>query len=213
MCAYSLTGFALASAKFSASRVGIGVTCTAQLEEQKGDTMASHGIFLARGIQPGCTAALFSLAAVSLFAQGLTNPPTRKACVGGTTPNAVCQKDADCAGGGTCTALECNETCPPGRCTRDAKGEITSFTKIDPDPTLSSVPAQKDQDKNGDGRVDYFMGEWKFVEGDTDLIIRKWCLNGGPPNGAFHDAYAFELATSTGNQEHQRIPPTNDNLT
>ena len=135
-----------------------------------------------------------------LTAQGFTPPPTRKACVGGTMKDKVCTKDADCPGGGSCKDLECNDWCPPARCTFDAKGNVTSYRKIEPDASYGDKP-------HTNTLTDYFLGEWKFVEGNNDVIIRKWCLNGGPPNGAFQDAYSVEIATSTGEKETTRIPP------
>ena len=175
--------------------------------------MARSADSLVRCLGAGFVVSVFVFGLPGLRAQGFTSPPTRKACVGGTMPNSVCLADADCPGGGSCKALECNDTCPPGRCTRDAQNKITAFTKIDPDPRLTNVAAQKDQDKNGDGRVDYFLGEWKFVEGNKDVIVRKWCLNGGPPNGAFHDAFSFEIATSLNGTETQQVKPSNETLT
>ena len=140
-----------------------------------------------------------------------TPPPTRKSCVGGTMENKVCQQDNQCPGGGSCKALNYNDTCPPGRAEFDDQGKLKKFTKVDPDPTLGQGN-QKDQSHTST-RVDYFLGEWKFVEGDTDLIVRKWCMNGGPQDRSLHDFYAYEVATSTKDKETTRIAPSGGTAT
>ena len=147
------------------------------------------------------TAALSLLATLPLWAQ-FTTPPKRKACVGGPTPNKVCQNNGDCGAAGQCKAILHDDRCPPNQ---------GNHIKVEPDPTLG------DKDKNGDGDLDYFQGEWKFVDGDTDVVVRQWCMNGGPPapppHAAVHDFYAFEITTSTGNTETTRIAPSQDTMT
>ncbi|GEM_PF-6024637 len=95
-------------------------------------------------------------------------------------------------------------TCPPGN--RDATGKFTKAKANDP----------RDKDVNGDGTADYFMGEWKFVDGDNDLIVREWCINKAetpddpttPQNERrFHDYFTQEIITSLKGVETPRISP------
>lgn len=59
----------------------------------------------------------------------------------------------------------------------------------------------KDKDVNGDKRTDYFMGEWKFIEGDKDLVVRKWCINKPQGTNTFNDFFSFEILTSKRNED------------
>jgi hypothetical protein len=64
----------------------------------------------------------------------------------------------------------------------------------------------RDMDVNSDGRADYFMGEYKFIEGDRDLlVVRVWCINHEPTQDvpatpeneeAYNDFFTFEILTS-----------------
>jgi hypothetical protein len=103
----------------------------------------------------------------------LTFSPRDLAANGGFTP----PPDRN----GPAPGLGDNVNCPPGP---DAS------TKGDPDAGLG------DSDVNGDGSLDYFMGEYKFIEGDKDLLVRKWCINLEADEGNFNDFFTFELITS-----------------
>ncbi|KPL23578.1 MAG: hypothetical protein AMJ75_05815 [Phycisphaerae bacterium SM1_79] len=83
-----------------------------------------------------------------------------------------------------------NQSCPPGP---------TSTQKGTPNKDLGDKDVDKDKD------LDYFMGEWKFVKGDKDVIVRKWCINvpetpddpNTPQNEhRFNDFYSIEILTS-----------------
>jgi hypothetical protein len=142
-----------------------------------------------------------------LLGQGFTGPPPRKSCVGGDNDNKFCKEDKDCPKG-SCKPLDFNNTCPPCRGVYDDMGKLKDYIKIDPDASYGDK-------QHGRTLKDYFLGEWKFVEGDTDLVVRFWCVNGGPrkPSGAFGDFYAYELATSTKGTETTRIPPAGGTAT
>ncbi len=97
-----------------------------------------------------------------------------------------------------------NDTaCPPGNI--NANGSYTKAQTNDP----------KDKDVNGDGRSDYFMGEWKFVDGANDLIVREWCINNPPsrqddPNTPrdetiYQDFFTQEIITSLNGVETLRV--------
>jgi len=132
------------------------------------------------------TASLLLFISSGLVNAQFTAPPQRKNAAGGN--------------------VACNNTCPPGDCTRNAKGEITSFTKVPPDPNLTNDADLKDQDKNGDGRVDYFIGQWKFVSGVNDLIVRKWCIEKpAGAGGTLGDFFTIEVLSSLNGQIQQ--PP------
>lgn len=111
------------------------------------------------------------LAAVLPATEALLGPaPAAYAAGGGRTPppNRDGTKPGD------------NTSCPPGP---DAR------TKGVPDPALG------DKDVDGDGRLDYFMGEWKFVDGDADLTVRQWCINKAA-GANFNDFFTYELIPS-----------------
>jgi hypothetical protein len=86
-----------------------------------------------------------------------------------------------------------NNSCPPGP---------TSARKGTPDAALG------DKDADGDGTVDFYMGEWKFDDGIKDLIIRKWCINRIPKADSFGDFFSFEVITSLRGVETVRKKPT-----
>lgn len=77
--------------------------------------------------------------------------------------------------------------CPPV----DANGN-----KIMPNNALDD-----DKDDPPDGVDDYFMGEWKFVKGKEDLIVRKWCMNRAETRDAFTDFFTFEAIASENGEE------------
>jgi len=97
--------------------------------------------------------------------------------------------------------------CPPSYAIPDPDkpGEKKWITPA-PDPKYGDKNADKSDD-DGDGKkgddpnkpdydaddLDYFMREYKFVEGDIDLIIRDWCITDNGPAGSFH---AWEILTS-----------------
>jgi hypothetical protein len=82
-----------------------------------------------------------------------------------------------------------NTGCPP---------KSDAHTKAVPDSTLG------DADANGDGLVDYFMGEYDFVKGDKDLHVKCWCLNRPlQPNGHWGDYFTKEIVVTQ--QEHPPI--------
>ena len=74
-----------------------------------------------------------------------------------------------------------NVSCPPGP---------DHSTKGDPDPALG------DKDVTGDGSVDFFMGEWHFVDGNQDLKVRSWCVNRTGGATTFGDFFTYEILTS-----------------
>jgi hypothetical protein len=86
------------------------------------------------------------------------NTPAVLVCYGGLDAGKACTSNSDCRSAG------------------DGKPTVCDSKKADPtDP--------RDQDVDGDAVKDYFMGEWKFVDGASkkNVIVRKWCLNGGAP--------------------------------
>lgn len=72
-------------------------------------------------------------------------------------------------------------------------------------------PRDKDVD-NADGDndpatgKDYYMGEYKFVEGDNDLIVRIWCIR-TPLGEVFTDYFTHEIITSFRGEETVRVAP------
>lgn len=87
-----------------------------------------------------------------------------------------------------------NWNCPPSK-----PGGSGGWTKIEPtDP--------KDKDVNGDGRKDYYGGEWKFDDPATgkDLIVRQWCIDGPGLNSAY---WSLEIITSMNGVETPRVAP------
>ena len=81
-----------------------------------------------------------------------------------------------------------NKSCPPG----PSSGEVGA-----PNASLG------DSDVDGDGELDYFMGEWEYVitdmEETTDTKIRKWCLNQGI------GFYSYEILTSKNGVDATKI--------
>jgi hypothetical protein len=57
-----------------------------------------------------------------------------------------------------------------------------------------------DKDVNGDGIMDWFMGEWKFIDGIKDLIVTKWCIGG-------NKEFSFQINTSKGGTQTVAVPP------
>jgi hypothetical protein len=113
-------------------------------------------------------------------------------CVGGPNAGKACTKDSDCPQG-ACAGFKPgparggNDTsCPPG----------PGNTKATPDP------AKGDKDVDGDGTLDFFMGEWKFVTVNgndvKDTIVRRWCINRPRAGDHFGDFFSFEVLTSSG---------------
>ncbi|MFN0104485.1 MAG: hypothetical protein ACKV2U_20660 [Bryobacteraceae bacterium] len=92
--------------------------------------------------------------------------------------------------------------CPPN-------GVSATGAKTAPDATKG------DKDVAGDGKLDYYMGEWKYVERGRNVIVRKWCINADPtdngpgktPRFTFNDFFSFEIFTSIGATETQRVAP------
>lgn len=91
---------------------------------------------------------------------GSRNPktPPVTVCYGGPNDGQVCDSQA---------------RCPQGA---DGKPTVCDAKKADPNNAL-------DMDVDGDGKADYFMGQWKFVDpaSNNNVVVRKWCMNGGPP--------------------------------
>jgi len=75
-------------------------------------------------------------------------------------------------------------------------------------PRVASPQTPPDQDVDGDGRPDYFMGSWTFVNDRSyGLVVTLWCLKRRPAtrvvNGHrrlrhFNDLFALQLATRAG---------------
>lgn len=87
-----------------------------------------------------------------------------------------------------------NNSCPPG-----------------PDASSKSTPDAKlgDKDVDGDGTLDFFMGEWEFVLGVDDVKVRLWCINRKKKRGhtAFSDFFSTEVLTSKNGVDTQTVPP------
>lgn len=87
-----------------------------------------------------------------------------------------------------------NTSCPPG-----------------PNATTKGVPAAGlgDKDVDGDGTDDFFMGEWKFVQGNRNLVVRKWCINKpAAASGAFGDFFSTQVLTSLNGVDTEKLKPT-----
>jgi len=90
--------------------------------------------------------------------------------------------------------------CPP-----NANGTTGAKSPLD--------PAKGDINNAGDQR--YFMGESKFDDGTNDIIIRTWCVSSPPtdqgagstPRFKFNDFFTYEILTSVGATETQRVAP------
>ena len=94
---------------------------------------------------------------------------------------------------GAVAGVGSNTTCPPGP-VRGTKGA--------PDAALG------DKDVDGDGTSDFYMGEWKYDDGNKDLIIREWCINRPvQANGSFGDFFSVEIITSLKGVETVRKEP------
>jgi len=90
-------------------------------------------------------------------------------------------------------------SCPPGPDTA---------TKAAPDPALG------DADKDGDGRDDYYMGEYNFEKGDQDLHVKCWCLNKpAQANGHYGDYFTKEIVVTQHNQAPVTAVPAGDEAT
>lgn len=88
-------------------------------------------------------------------------------------------------GDGVITAAETG--CPP----------LVNGVKATPDPAkgdadVSDPVAYPDST----GLLDYFMGEWKFVQGSKDLIVQMWCINRPQQPGAYLDHFTYRILTS-----------------
>jgi hypothetical protein len=73
-----------------------------------------------------------------------------------------------------------------------------------------AAKGDKDVSGHGDGTLDFFMGEWKFVSGNNDVIVRLWCINKPQDTTApfnFHDYFSYQVLTSVGAAETSRINP------
>ena len=91
-----------------------------------------------------------------------------------------------------------DDGCPP----------LVNGVKATPDPSFGDMEIS-DNVKYPDSAnlLDYFMGEWKFVQGSKDLIVQKWCIN-RPPNMAlmvFRDHYTYRILTSENGANTERI--------
>ncbi len=73
-----------------------------------------------------------------------------------------------------------NTSCPPGPDTT---------TKSTPNATLG------DKDVNGDGTLDFYMGEHQFTLPGCTSIVRKWCINKPAAGGALQDFFTLEIVT------------------
>jgi hypothetical protein len=111
-----------------------------------------------------------------------------------TSSSALAQKTDPPDRNGALPGMGDNVSCPPG-----------------PDAHTKGVPNAALGDKNvaGDGKLDYYMGEWKFDDLTKDLIIRKWCINvdKDPAKAAYSDFFSFEVITSLGGVETVRKKP------
>jgi hypothetical protein len=78
-----------------------------------------------------------------------------------------------------------------------------------PGPGNSKAEANhpNDKDVNEDGIVDYYMGEYKFIEGRLDLIVRIWCISLQEEEGSFNDFFTHEIITSLDGTETPRVTP------
>ena len=85
------------------------------------------------------------------------------------------------------------DPCPPQK--QDSNGK---WVKVPPDNS-----ADKNVMSHPDGRKDWFEGQWKFQEGDRDLIVTKWCVNTKTPHD---DYYTVEIQASTGDTERTLVP-------
>ena len=117
----------------------------------------------------------------------------------GVRANATPPPDRDHDGGPSDD--ECG--CPP----------LVNGAKAVPDPALGDMDISDDTTSpDSDGLLDYFMGEWKFVQGSKDLIVQKWCVN-QPPNMqlmAYTDHFTFRILTSENGVNTERIPADNE---
>ena len=157
-----------------------------------------------RVIRPFETAVMRSLLLIGSFVLFLGLFPVVHAdqqCLGGPNEGQACKTDADCPNG-ACAGfkpppqrlsegkpINANLDCPPGvrKCFGGTRpGELCREHADCGEKGLCKlavvVPADE---KLGDARVggdpnklDYFMGEWKYVQGRKDLIVRKWCIDG-----------------------------------
>jgi hypothetical protein len=94
--------------------------------------------------------------------------------------------------------VKVKKTGPPDRNgVRLGKGEC-QFCPPGPGDGTKSVPnpALGDQDKNGDGVDDFYMGEYHFDKGTQDLTVRIWCINQAAGDGHFNDFLTYEIITS-----------------
>ena len=94
-------------------------------------------------------------------------------------------------------------TCPP----------FVNGAKAVPNPAFGDMDISDDTNSpSSDGLLDYFMGEWKFVQGSKDLIVQKWCIN-KPPNMqlmAFVDHFTYRILTSENGVNTERIKPDDE---
>lgn len=76
-------------------------------------------------------------------------------------------------------------------------------------------PTDDPHDRNikphADGRKDYYRGEWRFLEGQRDFIVREWCINEDPGTDPktgeithFNDYIAWQIITSINGVETTR---------
>lgn len=126
----------------------------------------------------------------------------QRVCVGGVNAGKECKGDGDCTGG-MCAGF----TPAPDR-------GVNFSTNCPPNQNGVKAPPgdARDKDVNDDGTDDYFMGEWKFVEGNKDLIVRRWCINRPMVAGHFDDFFSFEVITSLNgvetNDPTKKVDPT-----
>lgn len=91
-----------------------------------------------------------------------------------------------------------DDGCPP----------LVNGAKATPDPALGDKHVSDDvRFPDSANLLDYFMGEWKFVQGSKDLIVQKWCINRPPDMVAmvFRDHYTFRILTSENGDNTERI--------
>jgi len=86
--------------------------------------------------------------------------------------------------------------CPP----------LVGGMKATPDPAKGDADVSAASDPaDSAGVLDYFMGEWKFVQGSKDLIVQKWCINRPETPTAFRDHFTYRILTSENGLNTERI--------
>jgi len=91
-----------------------------------------------------------------------------------------------------------DDGCPP----------LVNGVKATPDPSFGDMDVSDDvKSPDSDNVLDYFMGEWKFVQGSKDLIVQKWCIN-RPADMTFmvyRDHFTYRILTSENGANTERI--------